>query len=434
MTEFTRVRPFTGAIDRVRRGKTADWLVAAVAVSLPWSTSATAILIVLWLLAVIPSLDLTSVRREVMSPAGGLPVLLWVLAALAMLWADVDWNERIQGLRGFHKLLVIPLLLAQFHRSQRANLAILGFFGAAVILLGLSWLTYYTGLWGREKAEVGVPVKDYMAQSGIFAICAFGLLAQAIQWGRSRQMHLALAAALLAAGFIANIVFVANARTTLVVIAVLLLLLGFREFGWKGVLSVAVGGSVLASLMWVSSPLLRLRVNLIVEEVQDYRMGKTWSSVGLRYEFWKNSTEFIAAAPLVGHGTGTIKALFHRHPAGPTGTEPMIEGNPHNQILAVAIQLGFIGTILLIAMWAVHFALFRDGTLTALFGMIIVVSNIVSSLFNSHLFDFTQGWLYVFGVGILEGTLLGRKPQTSALAPPGKGRSLTEEAVHSTIS
>jgi O-antigen ligase len=414
MTEVTPERPFISTIDRVRQGETADWLVAAVTVSLPWSTSATAILIVLWLLAIIPSLDVASVRREVMSPAGGLPVLLWVLAALGMLWADVGWNERIQGLRGFHKLLVIPLLLAQFRRSQQANRAILGFFVSAVILLGLSWLTPYPGFLGREKAEVGVPVKDYMAQSGIFAICAFGLLAQAVQWQRSRQMHLALAAALLAAGFVVNIVFVINARTTLVVIAVLLLLLGLREFDWKGMLVVGLVGSMLASLLWASSPLLRLRVNQIAEELQDYRAGKTWSTVGLRFEFWKNSAEFAAAAPLVGHGTGTIEALFRRHPSSPS------TGNPHNQILAVAIQLGVIGAIFLIAMWTAHLALFREGTSIASFGLIIIVSNIVSSLFNSHLFDFTQGWLYVFGVGILGGTLLGRRQAKIGLGADGK--------------
>jgi hypothetical protein len=46
--------------------------------------------------------------------AGGLPVLLWVLAAAGMLWADVTWSERLTGLGRFHRLLIIPLLLAQF--------------------------------------------------------------------------------------------------------------------------------------------------------------------------------------------------------------------------------------------------------------------------------------------------------------------------------
>jgi len=37
------------------------------------------------------------------------------------------------------------------------------------------------------------------------------------------------------------------------------------------------------------------------------------------------------------------------------------------------------------------------------------VQNIVSSLFNSHLFDFTSGWLYVFGVGVVGGMVLRQK-------------------------
>ena len=45
----------------------ADWLAVAVAVSLPWSTSATAILVVLWLLAALPALDRSAVRRTLAS-------------------------------------------------------------------------------------------------------------------------------------------------------------------------------------------------------------------------------------------------------------------------------------------------------------------------------------------------------------------------------
>jgi hypothetical protein len=53
--------------------------------------------------------------------------------------------------------------------------------------------------------------------------------------------------------------------------------------------------------------------------------------------------------------------------------------------------------------------LFRGGGLVAWIGMIVVVQNVVSSLFNSHLFDFSQGWLYVFGVGVAGGTVLKQR-------------------------
>jgi O-antigen ligase len=77
--------------------------------------------------------------------------------------------------------------------------------------------------------------------------------------------------------------------------------------------------------------------------------------------------------------------------------------------LAVGVALCLIGVAVLLAMWAAHFMLFRGAGLVAWIGMIIVVQNVVSSLFNSHLFDFSQGWLYVFGVGVAGGTVLNKR-------------------------
>jgi hypothetical protein len=44
--------------------------------------------------------------------------------------------------------------------------------------------------------------------------------------------------------------------------------------------------------------------------------------------------------------------------------------------------------------------------LTAWIGLTIVVQNMVGSLFNSHLFDFAQGWAYMWGVGVFGGMVL----------------------------
>jgi O-antigen ligase len=44
-----------------------------------------------------------------------------------------------------------------------------------------------------------------------------------------------------------------------------------------------------------------------------------------------------------------------------------------------------------------------------------VVQNVFTSLFNSHLFDFHEGWMYVLGVGIAGGmTFKGKSPKTDA--------------------
>jgi hypothetical protein len=58
---------------------------------------------------------------------------------------------------------------------------------------------------------------------------------------------------------------------------------------------------------------------------------------------------------------------------------------------------------------------FRGDNLAAWLGLAVVVQTIVASLFNSQLFYFTPGWIYVFGVGVLAGMLLGGK---SLIAQP----------------
>jgi hypothetical protein len=78
-------------------------------------------------------------------------------------------------------------------------------------------------------------------------------------------------------------------------------------------------------------------------------------------------------------------------------------GNPHNQTLNVAVQWGAVGVIILYAMWIVHAAQFLGPGLVPWLGVLVVVQNVTSSLFNSHLFDFHEGWMYVLGVGIAAG-------------------------------
>jgi O-antigen ligase len=399
----------------------ADGLVIAVAVSLPWSTSITAILIVLWLFALVPTLDASCVRSEARF-AGGFPVLLWMLGATGMLWANVSLAERVEGLSGFHKLLFVPLLLAQFYRGGRAKWVIVAFLASSAALLIVSsslallpWLTW------RGKEVMGVPVKDYILQSELFAICAFGLLGQAACVWPARP-RLTLLLVLGAVLFIANILYVETARTTLIVMAVLLCLFGGRQFGWKGALGACAIGIVLAGAV-MTSPHLRERVSRAIENIQGYDANNVNTPIGQRLEYWKKSLKFVEQAPVLGHGTGSILTLFQR--AATAHTHPStITGNPHNQLLVVALELGIVGSIILLAMWASHLALFRENYLIAWLGLVIVVQNIVACLFNSHLFDFTQGWLYVFGVGVMGGTVLRYKEaRERANAPPADARS-----------
>jgi hypothetical protein len=205
--------------------------------------------------------------------------------------------------------------------------------------------------------------------------------------------------------FIINILFIASARTTLVVIAVLFVLLGLRHFESRALAAFMAAVVTLGVVAWSASPYLRFRVMHLVEELDSSRANEIDNPAGARVQFWKMSLKIVHDAPFIGHGTGSTKALF----AQIAGTDPMASGaatNPHNQVLAVAIPLGLVGVVLLLAMWVAHFLMFLVPGHAAWISVSVVTQNIVGSLFNSHLLDFAQGWLYVFGVGIAGGIIL----------------------------
>jgi cell division protein FtsW (lipid II flippase) len=220
-------------------------------------------------------------------------------------------------------------------------------------------------------------------------------------------------------GFFCNMMFAVLARTALVYMAVLSILFAVRNFR-RGEMILLLGGAIVtAVLVWFTSPYLRERVEHVRVEYQEYRETNRPTSTGERLEFWRISIHSVGEAPLFGHGTGATKQMFDREAVGKSGAWADSIRNPHNQTLYVAVQWGALGCIVLYAMWYFHLLLFREMSVTAWIGLIVVVQNVVSSLLNSHLFDFHEGWMYVLGVGVAGGLL--RQKQRQCLSAESVG-------------
>jgi O-antigen ligase len=392
----------------------ADILAVAIAVSLPWSTSATAILVGVWFFTLVPVLRWDELRRDILTPAGGLPVLLVLLGLAGMLWADVTLLERWKGLDSFLKLLAIPLLFAQFRQSHRGDWVFAGYLFSCVALLATSFVVLAIPALAERFMRIDhVIVKNAATQSGEFVTCIFGLLYLVAGASKPGAWPSLPGAVLMIFAMLVSIVYVATGRTALVVFIVLFVLFAARMFR-PAVFAMAMAGTVLVgALAWVSSPYLRARTTSIGWDLQQYASDMTVTSSGERLVFWTKSIDFIQQAPLVGHGTGSIHGLFEKSAVGKTGAAGEASTNPHNQTFAVGIQLGFAGIFLLWAMWIAHLLMFRGSGLAEWIGLIVVVQNIVGSLFNSHLFDFTQGWTYVVGVGVAGGMVINRGSLTT---------------------
>src|SRR4051812_45555925 len=91
--------------------KAAGVVAILIALSLPWSTSLVSIFVVLWVIALTPTLDLDALVASLKRAICVLPLALFALAAVGTLWSDATWSARTYALSPVSKLLVLPLLL-----------------------------------------------------------------------------------------------------------------------------------------------------------------------------------------------------------------------------------------------------------------------------------------------------------------------------------
>jgi O-antigen ligase len=389
-----------------------------VAACIPWSTSGVGIFIAIWFIVLIPTLEPWPFLRSLKRPACLLPLALVVLALIGTLWADGPWPDRLHGINPVTKLLAIPFLLYHFERSQRGLWVLVSFLASCSLLMVLSWIVLFAPEWKIVATETaGVPLKNSIDQSQELALCIFALAPLVLRFFKQRRLALAGACAALMLAFFANLMFVVLARTALLYMLVLTILFALRYFNRRAMLWLFAAATATAILVWFASPYLRQRVEHVAVEYREYSETNRPTSTGQRLQYWLQSIRSIAEAPLFGHGTGSTKQLFDREAAGKTGAWAQSITNPHNQTLYVAVQWGLLGCIILYAMWYFHFLLFRETSFAAWVGLIVVVQNIVSSLLNSHLFDFHEGWIYVLGVGVAGGIVAHARKETGDVRP-----------------
>ena len=387
---------------------TTDIFIVLTALSLPWSTSLVAIFAVAALLTMAPFFDAKAFLQALKRPISFLPVGLFALALVGTLWSDAPWHTRFYAVNPTAKLLVLPVLFYHFERSARGLRVFVAFLVSCTLLMAMSWIVaFYPGLSFKTlDPQRGIFVKNYIDQSQEFALCAVALAYPVITLLRARRIWLALLLGAIALSLVVNMAFVIVSRTAMVTMPIMLAVFALLHLRWRTNVIMTCAVMALAALAWVASPQLRWTTDTFLRDYQLYKEKNIPTSIGLRLEYWQKSLRLFAEAPVIGHGTGSTRGLFEQAAAGRVGAAADVVSNPHNQTLNIAVQWGVVGIVALYAMWLSHLLLFRGEGLVAWIGLLVVVQNIFTSLFNSHLFDFHEGWMYVLGVGVAGGMVL----------------------------
>ncbi|WP_316189127.1 O-antigen ligase family protein [Bradyrhizobium sp. SZCCHNS1054] len=395
---------------------TVDVVAILLAAALPWSTSLVSILGVVMVITMLPHLDRDAFWCSLRRPISIAPLALFGLALVGTLWSDAPWGARLYAVGPAAKLLVLPALFYHFERSERGVWVFVAFLGSCALMVVMSTaVAFDPALALKPNADRGIFVKNYIDQSQEFSLCAVALAYPMARFVGEKRWLLALLMLVLMLAFLANMLFVVTSRTALVTIPIMLAVFGLMHLRWRANLLILLGAVALGAAAWTVSPQLRQKVATFTSEYQAYKEDRATTSIGERLEFWRKSLRFFAEAPVIGHGSGSTRHLFELAASGRSDlASGQVISNPHNQTLNVAVQWGLLGIIILYAMWLSHLLLFRGDGLVAWIGLLVVVQNVFTSLFNSHIFDFHEGWMYVMGVGVAGGMMLKARLQDTS--------------------
>jgi O-antigen ligase len=210
--------------------------------------------------------------------------------------------------------------------------------------------------------------------------------------------------AILAVLAFVNVTIMVHGATGYLILGGLLLLLGYRRFGWRGLGAAVLGTTLLAgALMAVTNP-FQERVNRIANELKEWHADQpAHTSTGWRLEFYRNTLAIIAEHPLIGVGTGGFASAYAEKVQG---TGRVATTNPHNEFLLITAQLGLAGLVALLWLFWRQWRLAAvDTSLEGELARGLVVTMVIGCMLKSLLLDHTEGMLYAWLTGVLYGGL-----------------------------
>jgi O-antigen ligase len=348
--------------------------------------------------------DWTGKLRRVRDSSVALSALVLIgMLALGTLWGMGGIEDRAVAFKKYSELLFVPLLISMGISAETKNRALMAFCASVAVTLILS-LCLAAGLlpvMGLVKGVQGNPFCPFKKHTTHNVLMAFGSMLFAVQAWRAQECRWRWIWGGLAVLAAANVVLMVQGRTGYVVIAALGMALLYRAYRWKGI-PVAIGlvAGIGAGAYGVS-PVFQQGAELVVEGFQQWSPEKrAVDPVGERVEFYYHTLDIIRAHPIVGVGTGGFSEAYAEQVRG---TQFPVTRHPHNQYLLIAAQLGVVGLVLMLWLfaqqWRSSFTLENHVHGFLIRGLVLTIA--VGCLFNTFLIDHTEKLWFAWLSGLL---------------------------------
>ena len=389
----------------------AGWTAASLGFSLPISTSLDGILLVITVIAWVISGAFSELPRIVRGNRLALLLPgLFAVIAIGTVHGLVPFNERVRYLWKYDDLL-LPLVFIPLFMDRGVRERGLWAFSISMGLTLVISLCVAAGWFPQSSWFHGDPANATVFKRQIthnvlmaFATILFAEVAvrQRVLWRRYGLGLLALLAGI-------DVFMLVQGRTGQAILSASIVLWCQRRFGIRGLFMGATAVAILVTVSYAVSPVFKKRVELTMIEAERAHVelvAPESSSIGLRFEWYRNTVHLIAAHPLLGVGTGSFQQAYAELVMDPAAIKPT---HPHSQYLLAASDLGVAGAGLVLGLFGLLWWKFRSSG-AALYGELgqgVVTALVIGCFFNSLLVDHTEGLFFAWMVSMVMATEWG---------------------------
>lgn len=338
-------------------------------------------------------------------------LVIYLMVGLGVIYSVAPFSESMDMWGSWRKYLLVPLVAAVYDDVWWKQRFVLVFIGLMVLAALVSFTGYVFEF--STKYPVGIVISNHATQSMFFAAAIFACLVF-LRFPTDHPIRSVWSLWAAVIILFLNLFFITPGRSGYLVFIVCLLVLIFWGTQGKKRVCFMVLVPLGIFLVMMTSPVVKGRIQLGLDELQTYEQDKTESSMGLRIVFWKNTFAVLKKMehPVLGYGTSGFETAYAAQVEGQNGWQGAPTTDPHNQFLKILVEHGLVGFILFLLFIASFFRQPVQGTFYYL-GIGILLAWCASSMFSGHFTTFHDGRFVLIWCGVL----LAARPKMKQLNP-----------------
>jgi len=331
------------------------------------------------------------------NPIAKASLLLFTFIVIGTHWSIAEGWEPVKMVKKYNALWYVALLTPIFISFKRQELGVNVFLSAMILLLCIIYAIYFQfigpitiHITDNHYTSISITggFKSDIITNIFMAFSAFVLMQRsAFRQGFYKYIYI-----LLAGFFIYYALFISSGTTGQILTIGLISLFLIQHFKWRSVLLIPVilSGIVLYGTS-ANIQSFDIAKNKAIDTVEHSK-----GSGSQRREFWENSVHLIKENLWLGTGTGSFEKRYSQ--LANERIQTHLTSNPHNEYINIAMQLGLVGAVLLLALFSLQlyyaFQIINIEYRYIAQGFVALIS--VASLGNSILMDSGESHFWVF--------------------------------------